>query len=68
MVYRVTLITRSTGTLELLIVAFRLSKAKTQQTLRFSNQNRLVPEMPHPGEDHGQAEPVGSFDDLLVAY
>jgi hypothetical protein len=26
-----------------------------------------MPEMPYAGKDHGKPEPVGSFDDLLIA-
>ena len=27
-----------------------------------------MPEVPHPGEDHGHAQPVGGVDDVLIFY
>lgn len=33
-----------------------------------ANEMRLVPEVSHARENHGQPQPVGSLDDFLVAH
>src|SRR6266446_2826843 len=38
------------------------------QARRSPASTRLMPEMPDPGEDHSQAQPVRRFDDLLIAH
>jgi hypothetical protein len=35
---------------------------------RAPNAELLMPKVPHAGEDHGDAQPVGSFDDGVVAH
>src|SRR5437763_1972070 len=60
-------VTRSTGTLELLIVEFGIVEWKCPTKSKRRNQNWLVSEVPHSGEDHGQSEAVGSLDDFLIA-
>ena len=50
-----------------LTAASRLWRGPPARWVDLRSASRLVPEVPHPGEHHRQAQAVGGVDDFLIA-